>query len=248
MANFVVTIFLILNILVRDVHGATCEQHQARIDAEGSLDSLVTYLNLRLQRQQDVEDIFTCLGQNNMTQRRPTDLIQNFTDPTFKTRNFIYGNGYATRYNTRLIPFWNLLQRFFIRRLWFGKILQIDGSNTSFVTAKNLISVARSMLFYAEVYTKTSIIDEFESVILDYRKEVNNRISKIRDEIREVTYRGVKSGIYLGQAYRYEGPEADINTDAWDDRDNFSFSVNFVLDFRETNQDNIPSWALDDYV
>lgn len=246
MRSFVLTSLVLSNLFVH-VYCLTCEQYQSRIDNLHSLDKLVTYLSVGLHRQKDVGELYTCLGQNNATQRLPTDLIKNFTDPNLNTRNFIYGNGYSTRYVTKLIPFWNRIQRFAIRRLWIGIILKID-TITNNVTLLNVIESSNSMLFYAEVYTKTSMIDGLEAVILDYRKENSLRFSKIRDEIREVQYRGIKSGIYFGQAYRYDGPDSDIFTVAWDNVNSFSFSVNFLLHFRETNQDNIPSWALANYV
>jgi hypothetical protein len=131
--------------------------------------------------------------------------------------------------------------------MWTGKILQVD-PNTNTVTLYNVMSIFHSMLYYAEVYNKVSMMDGSDTIVLDYRKDTNDMIKTIRDEIREVPYRGVRTGIYLGRAYLFNGPSSDLMTDAWDDKTKYSFSANFMLDFREQNQNKIPQWALRNYV
>jgi hypothetical protein len=242
------SILLVLSYLFGQhaVIGVTCEEFQSRIDRLNSVDSLVNFLSIRFLQQSDVEDLMVCLG-TNMTQRLPTEIIQNYTNIDLKNRTFIYGNGYGSALAARLIPFWNRFQRLVVRIMWTGKILQVDPV-TNTVSLYNVMSIFRSMLYYAEVYNKVSMMDGFDAIVLDYRKDTNDLIKTIRDEIREVTYRGVRTGIYLGRAYLFNGPNSDLMTDAWDDKTKYSFSANFMLDFREQNQNNIPQWALRNYV
>jgi hypothetical protein len=131
--------------------------------------------------------------------------------------------------------------------MWTGKILQIDPV-TNTVSLYNVMSSFRSMLYYAEVYNRASMMDGYDTIVLDYRKDVNDLIKTIRDEIWEDSYRGVRTGIYLGRAYLFNGPSSDLMTDSWDDKTKYTFSTNFTLDFCEKNQKNIPQWALQNYI
>jgi hypothetical protein len=250
MGKFVLILFvLFVHGLLRAVDGFDCERFKNRIDSLRSLDDIIPYLYRRLRREY-TKDAFVCLGQNQtLPLILPTTYIKTFTDARYQNRNFIYGDGYATRYDVRIVPFWNLLQRMYIRnRQWQGKIFEVNPTNSSDVSLLNVMVGERTMRYYADVYTKKGMIDGIETIVLDYRKEPEERPSRLRDEMREIMYRGSHTGIYLGQAFRYEGPYSDIYTNDWDNLTQYSFSLNFVLDFREKYQSEIPSWALDDYI
>jgi hypothetical protein len=222
-----------------------CTSIQARIDRKYNLNRVVQYLKLGARNQQEIFDWFRCFGMNrSVPQRIPTDLISEFQNPIYQNRSTLYGKGYATQfYIPRWIPFFNRIQSWYSRQYrWRGKLFQINGPDEN-VTLYNFIPY--ELKYKAIAYNTTSIVDSQSSIVVDYRFLGNNEnISKIRDEIREVPYRGQSStGIYFGQAFRYNASILLLNdTESYQNGTNFFFLFNFILDFREMHQDNIPNW------
>jgi hypothetical protein len=237
-ASFSTLIFVLLVIISKQGAGAiNCNRTQSQIDSYQSLDAVVTYLQFGVKKQSDILDLYKCL---NVTQRNPSVLITNGGD-------LIYGSGYAMRVSSVFIPFWNYIQVMYFRNLWGGKIIQKLSQGHRLL---NVFYRTKQMQFAANVTNAPSIVDGADCILLDYRNDTtgapSNRwlIHRIRDEIREVTWRGQKSAIYIGRANIFIGLSSSLFTDAWQKNGNFITAINFFLDFRSDNQDDIPSWAL----
>lgn len=225
---------LFANLAMAQTH---CDQLQARIDSLANLDQVVQYLKLEVDKQQDLRDLFVCDAD---AQRLPTDLLAG-------DRDFIYGDGWGSVYANANVPLWNQFQSQLGRSVWGGKILRKTADGVDLL---NVMLDRRTMSYAAQVYNAPSVVDGADSIVLDYRKDTTVAvvsqlvIQRVRDELREISYRGEKTGIYLGRAYLFTGNSQEKFSSAWQDTQKFVFAANFMLDFRAQNQDSIPAWAL----
>ncbi len=214
-----------------------CERLQNKIDTAPDLNHVVQYLKVEVEKQNDLRQLFECLADD---QRLPTELLA-------ADRDFIYGNGWGSVYANAKVPFWNQFQSQLGRSIWGGKILKKSADGVNLL---NVMLDRKTMSYAAEVIHAPSLIDGLDSVVLDYRSDTTVPlvspvvIQRVRDELREVSYRNEKTGIYLGRAYIYTGAMEERFSPEWQNDQRFFFAANFILDFRTELQQDIPSWAL----
>lgn len=230
-------IFTILHLFSQFACGQpTCAQIQARIDGYRNLD--VFKEKSGFDSNANLTVLYDCL---TGTQRLPTTLIT--TD-----RNFILGDGWGTDIPYFNIPFQDWITPFLFNRVWKGKVLKKESNGK--VSVKNIITITRRMMFYGDVYNTPSLSNGGDCVVIDYRPDKSVPISsqfsvvKKRDELREITYRGEKSQIYLGRLYDFKGDFSELNTTAWTDRNKWNNGTFFfTLDFRPSKQSLMPRWV-----
>ncbi|MCX6128306.1 MAG: hypothetical protein NTX25_04485 [Proteobacteria bacterium] len=214
-----------------------CDQVQTRLDGFKNTNEVVQYLKLEVEKQKDFVDLFVCSAGS---QRLPTELIDN-------DRDYIYGNGWGSLYANASIPNWNQFQSQLGRSIWGGKILKKTDAGVSLL---NVILPTKTMNFAAQAYNAPSLVDGEDSILLDYRNDQTVKvlsplvIERVRDELRELSFQGEKTGIYLGRAYLYTGLQSEQFSPEWQESQNFVFAANFFLDFRTENQSKIPAWAV----
>lgn len=219
-----------------------CGELQLKLDRLESVDELTKYLRADVPDQRELDDLFQCLAGE---QTSPTEHV------TGTARTFIRGNGWGSLIAFSGVPFWNELQSRVGSLIWAGKIFQRQDDGT--VTLLNMMSDRKTMAYAANVVELPSIVDGQPAIVLDYRKDDTQGVlstqvvSRVRDEIREIRYRGVGTRVFIGRANLFVKPLEARFSDVWTATESFVFAANFFLDFRPEQQENIPEWALSFY-
>ena len=218
--------FLTLPVLADGTETETCQTLQSTIDAMPSKQELGNFLQKEVAQTMNLDALFSCSLHSN-----PSLPVQ------LEAEGYLHGDGWVPE-RSRLV-----------RRVWGGKMFQKVADKTWLL---NILYPTKSLTFAAEVYAGKSVKDHQPAIILDYRYDSTVKavsqlfIRRIRDEIREITYQGQGSGIYIGKAFIFRGKKKDLQQAEWEDRNNFTrFSVNFVLDFNQESDDT-PAWIFEE--
>jgi hypothetical protein len=221
-----------------------CTSIQAKLDQYPTLFAM----NQKLCVEPDsfFDAMFECLKNNTTQQRLPTTIISN-------GRSYIYGRGWAPNTILGRLPFFQRIQAMILNRVWQGKIFRLETNRR--VVMVNIIPIALSTVFEGEVYNLPSIVDGGDAVIVDYRIDATvpllSKSSAVlaRDELREITWRGAKSEIYLGRGYLFNRGKSQIMNDtAWQLSANWNDGPYFLIDVRAVVQNELPRWAIRKYL
>lgn len=211
-----------------------CDAIASEIDRLPDLNALPEFLK-RDTKQDVVRDLFLCAPE---TEQVPNDALN---------EDLLRGDGWGSLYANKDVPFWNNFQFHVGRLVWGGKVLHRKSNGEVYL--RNMMMISKTMAFEAKVYVSQSIIDQRKTLTLDYRDDSTvgllseKAIRRVRDELRELPYRGQGSNIFVGRANIFTGKLSELKTDKFSAAENFFFGANFILDFRPELQKNIPAWA-----
>lgn len=161
--------------------------------------------------------------------------------------DLLRGDGWGSLVANTSVPFWNQFQSRVGRLVWGGTVLHRKPSGEVYL--RNMMLINKTMAFEAKVYVSSSIVDRRKALTLDYRRDSTagllsqTAIRRIRDELREIHYRGQPSRVFVGRANVFTGKLSKLDSDKFDSAQNFFFGANFILDFRPELQRDIPDWA-----
>lgn len=213
-----------------------CGSIQADIDDLSSTDAVLRYLRSGMPSEQYASDLFGCMAPN--VQALPTRYIAS----DGSDREYIYGSGSVVVYTDGSFVRGRIGLRIY-RQFWKGKVFRTIPTTDDVLQLYNILPLRRNVDFPAIVYLGPSVHDGTNgTILLDYRNNLTSTLD-IRDELRDIQWRGEPSRIYLGRLYRFNGTAEDILTSAWDELTNFRYIMNFLLDIRSEAQSSLPRWA-----
>lgn len=211
-----------------------CDSLAAEVDALPGLGALPEFLK-KGTNQDVVRDLFLCAPE---TESVPNNVVD---------ADLLRGDGWGSLVANTSVPFWNQFQSHVGRLVWGGKVLHRKPSGEVYL--RNMMLINKTMAFEAKVYVSSSIVDRRKALTLDYRRDSTagllsqTAIRRIRDELREIHYRGQPSRVFVGRANVFTGKLSELDSDKFDSAQNFFFGANFILDFRPELQRDIPDWA-----
>lgn len=218
---------------------ARCAELRDLVDRLPSKADVASYLRTEVENQRELRDLFLCSAKAKETM--PTAYAPS-------GRSYIRGSGFGSISADNDIEFWNELQARIGRLVWGGKVFEAKSNGE--VRLLNIMTVDTSMSFEAKVHHMKSILDGKSSIVLDYRDDATSgllssqAVRRVRDEMREIVWRGQPTRVYLGRAYLFTGKLGKRHTGEWLERENFDFAANFFLDFNVRHQEDIPSWQV----
>jgi hypothetical protein len=221
-----------------------CTSIQAKLDQYPTL--LAMNQKLCLEPNSFLGAMYECLKINTTQQRLPTSIISN-------GRSYIYGRGWVPSTWLGRLPLFQWIQAMLYYRIWQGKLFRIETNQR--VVVVNIIPIAFSTRFEGEVYNLPSIVDGGDAIIVDYRIDATvpllskSTVVLGRDELREITWRGTKSEVYLARGYLFNGGKSQLMNDtAWQISTNWNDGPYFLIDVRVVVQNELPRWAIRKYL